>query len=88
MKKLQHSPGPWLITERSLCGSARDILTNDGNAIIASVGCAEDDSDVCLIVAAPDMLDVLKRLVVCFDLNPSSVIWNDVHAAIEKAEGA
>lgn len=83
-----HTPGPWKSDRRQILVSERDGATCIAEVFSGPCKSLEEaDANGLLIAAAPDLLDVLKRLVLTYDLSPSSTIWNVVNAAIEKAEG-
>lgn len=56
---------------------------------IAVVFGGDDESNVPLIAAAPDMLDALRLVADAYGFDPSvdSGIWKTVFATIAKAEG-
>ena len=84
-----HTPGPWLVREPE-DGELHEIYAeNGGDLICYPVWTANQQANVPLIAAAPELLAALKD--VCrFErfvqgMNPS--VWPAVHAAIAKAEG-
>ena len=67
---MKHTPGPWRAA--SDCGSNFELTSIDGTQVIWGCGCCGSPSmegenyyaDMCLIAAAPDLLDVLNEALV------------------------
>lgn len=99
----KHTPGPWgIVQDHPDAGTRKslaDIRPLGGKGYepwyscpVASLYLMDDprqQANALLIAAAPDLLEVLKNLVACVDLNgdvPSwTGQWNAARAAIRKA---
>jgi len=106
MKESKHTPGPWVHNPTDEPQNAdRHVRVDDGQwlRVIAKVKHGEKDNaraNARLIAAAPDLLEVLERLIAWHE-NPSARVahccvcgqtypdeaWMDARAAIRKATG-
>jgi len=84
----EHTPGPWDASLNETLPTARYC-----GAIVARVGCGEVEeikTNARLITAAPDLLDILKRLVMYYENSATQpeakAKIRDAKAAIAKAE--
>lgn len=78
-----YTPGPW--TNDPLIGVT---FGPDGKAIqTGGGGCSEEtQANARLIAAAPELLDGCKAALAAFERG-DAINWDDLHRAIEKAEG-
>jgi len=93
----RHTPGPWEISgteyQRSVRGGKGRLFC----AIAANerYAAGEKDANVRLIVAAPDMYDVLEQCLIHMNAKKLAGLWKDhderllrkVRQVIDKAEG-
>ena len=84
-----HAPGPWHVDEDNV----DIVLDDDGIRVTATCGGnrARRIANAQLIVAAPDMLNVLKRIIDCGLLDPRDAGFDRAAflaaQAIAKAKG-
>jgi hypothetical protein len=98
--KVTHTPGPWIAEIMPRIGNYAGSFSVEveGLVICARAGvpsrASESAANAHLIAAAPDLLDVVKRLMTlytCFDgerpVGAITAVFDDARAAIAKAEG-
>ena len=81
----KHTPGPWEWSSVWTSSPTRHFLEIGGERVLEEVGPLEEP-DGLLIVAAPDILAALKRLVQP-NITARLEDYNAARAAIAKAEG-
>jgi len=95
MDNLKHTPGPWRVDSYTNCIEGSDDLTV-AHAWYDTRGREQAHANACLIAAAPDLLEALKRVmpfVDCIaaitreDINEYEQAYKDAIAAIAKATG-
>ncbi len=98
---MKHTPGPWIYDPKnnSYINSPYMIWTSKGpgHGTVAetnSVGLNPTDpdmqaADACLIAAAPDLLEMCKKvlMVLTGPYSTSEGAWDDLEQVIKKAEG-
>lgn len=88
-ERIAHTQGPWWVDNRRPTGALQVQAQHRGvgsSYCVASVNYYEDDAaNACLIAAAPELLDALKKVVALSDRKHDA--WDAAHAAIAKAEG-
>lgn len=85
----KHTPGPW---KKDRYGDLKNPygvrVVVWGLGIYSSLRCQEAEANARLIIAAPDLLNELERMVRHAEkLGRSGSIYNDARAAIAKAKG-
>ena len=93
--KTKHTPGPWYLLEKVMFRYSVWANTPRGSEIIAETG-EFSDANARLIVAAPELLEVIKNYLRHFDGTDTSAevkAWLDaegipaMRTVIAKAEG-
>jgi hypothetical protein len=95
--KTAHTPGPWIV--ESVENKGQSTIVDNNDHLVAEVysdSCnqLEEDANARLIAAAPDMLNVLKRVKIIWDREgigsserESEPLYRDLCTAIAKANG-
>ena len=64
------------------------VMTIASLDVFGKLTLADQRRHACLIAAAPDLLEACKKITETVDgLDMSAELWDDLHAAIAKAEG-
>lgn len=91
--KQEHTPGPWSVTHQVYTDGTYDII-GEGKVIAHLGGCLAGndtgEANAALIAAAPDLLDLIKRLNYAFYVDGTSKamkpIMAETKAIIQKCE--
>ena len=91
---MKHTPGPWLPACKASGAACRHpaIISDEGQVGTAAWQGSESatDANARLIAAAPDLLEVLQKIVNHVDAGTAAILnrlVSEARAAIAKAEG-
>lgn len=99
---MKHTPGPWAVTPRTNKRGQRlaPAITAPRNgargfalAILSFLGGQEGEANACLIAASPELLGMLRKLIVAVDGAPAAravvgAVASEAALAVCKAEGS
>ena len=83
----QHTPGPWAALEDDGMWGIYPA-NSDGDPIVWQMGGIDNESDACLIAAAPELLAACEAIVGAWQSSIETPWLFQVRAAIAKARGA